>query len=93
MLFRSPFLSDRTKPFHNLSAAASYIRSIKGNFWVFFVTVDNVLATRNEFGFRYSADGKQRFPVIPVAYRTFFFGVSINLSKKADVPKEGKLDI
>ena len=37
----STFLSDRTKPFQNLSAAASYIRSIKGNFWVFFVCCSN----------------------------------------------------
>jgi hypothetical protein len=87
------FLSDRTKPFHNLSAAASYIRSIKGNFCVFFLTVDNVLGTKNEFGYRYSNDGKTRFPVIPTAYRTLFFGISVNLSKKADIPKEGKLDI
>jgi hypothetical protein len=87
------FLGDRTKPFTNLSLAASYIRSIKGNFWVFFMTLDNVLATKNEFGFRYSADGTKRFPVIPVAYRTLFFGVSINFSKKAEVPKEAKLDL
>ncbi len=87
------FLSDRTKPFTNLSLAASYIRPIKGNFWVFFVTVDNVLATKNEFGFRYSVDGTQRFPVIPVAYRTLFVGISTNFSKKAEVPKEGKLDL
>ncbi len=89
----SDFLSDRTKPFHNLSAAASYIHLKKRNVFVFFLTVDNVFATKNEFGFRYSADGKTRFPVIPAAYRTAFFGVSINISKKAEIPKEGKLDI
>jgi hypothetical protein len=87
------FLSDRTKSFNNLSLAASYIRSIKGNFFVFFLTIDNVLATKNEFGYRYSSDGKMRFPVIPALYRTLFFGVSFNISKKASIPKEGKLDI
>jgi hypothetical protein len=60
---------------------------------VFFLTVDNVLGIKNEFGYRYSNDGKTRFPVIPTAYRTLFFGISVNLSKKADIPKEGKLDI
>lgn len=89
----SAFLGDRTKPYNNLSAAASYIRSIKGNFWVFFLTVDNVLDIHNEFGFRYSTDGKTRYPVIPAAYRTIFFGLSINISKKAEVPKEGKLEL
>ena len=88
-----PFLGDRTKSFQNLSLAASHIRFIKGNFWVFFLNVDNVLAIKNEFGYRYSSDGKERFPVIPAAYRTFFFGFSVNISKKADVPKEGKLDL
>jgi CarboxypepD_reg-like domain/TonB-dependent Receptor Plug Domain len=87
------FLSGRTKAYTNLSFAASHIRAIKRSFIVFFMTVDNVLATKNEFGYRYSPDGTQRFVVTPVVYRTVFFGVSVNISRKADVPKEGKLDI
>ncbi len=87
------FLGDRTKPFTNVSFAASHIRAVKGSFLVFFMTVDNVLGRHNEFGFRYSSDGQSRFPVIPVAYRTIFFGVSVNISRHAEVPKEGKLDI
>ena len=87
------FLGDRTKAFTNVSIAASHIRAIKGSFLVFFLTIDNVLGRRNEFGFRYSSDGQSRFPVIPVAYRTLFFGVSMNISRNAEVPKEGKLDL
>ncbi|MBK8427037.1 MAG: TonB-dependent receptor [Lewinellaceae bacterium] len=87
------FLGDRTKAFTNVSIAASHIRAIKGSFLVFFLTIDNVLGRRNEFGFRYSSDGQSRFPVIPVAYRTLFFGVSMNISSNAEVPKEGKLDL
>ena len=86
-------LGDRTRPYTNISLAASHIRAIKGCFVVFFASMDNVLGTHNEFGFRYTSDGKSRFPVIPVAYRTAFFGVSINISRHADVPKEGKLDL
>lgn len=87
------FLGDRTKDFHNVSLAASHIRAVKGSFVVFFASVDNLFARKNEFGFRYSSDGLSRFPVIPVAYRTAFFGVSIMISRHAEVPKEGKLDI
>ncbi|MCA0238025.1 MAG: TonB-dependent receptor [Bacteroidetes bacterium] len=87
------FLGDRTKSFQNVSIAASHIRSIKGSWLVFFMTLDNVLGRKNEFGFRYSSDGQSRFPVIPVTYRTLFFGVSMNISRHADVPKESKLDL
>ncbi len=87
------FMSDRTKPYHNLSFAASHVRAIKGSFLVFFMSVDNVLGTHNEFGFRYSSDGQTRFPVIPVTYRTLFFGISVNISRHAAVPKESKLDL
>ena len=86
------FLGDRTRSFQNVSIAASHIRNIKGSWLVFFMSLDNVLGRHNEFGFRYSSDGLTRFPVIPVAYRTFFFGVSVNISRHAEVPKEGKLD-
>jgi hypothetical protein len=86
------FLSDRTKPFNDLSLAVSHIRAMRKAFVVFFASVDNILGIKNEFGFRYSADGSQRFPVRPVAYRTVFFGVSVALSRNPKVPKESKLD-
>lgn len=87
------FKPEYAKTFDNLSLAASYITTVKGNFMVFYATLDNVLGRKNVFGYRYSADGKQRFEVIPPAYRTIFFGVSINLSSGLAKPKEGNLDI
>ncbi|WP_428666706.1 TonB-dependent receptor [Runella sp.] len=87
------FKPEYAKTFDNLSLAASYITTIKGNFMVFYATLDNVLGRKNVFGYRYSADGKQRFEVIPPAYRTIFFGVSINLSSGLAKPKESNLDI
>lgn len=87
------FFGDRTKPYHNLSLAASHIRVLRKNYIVFFMSLDNVFGRHNEFGFRYSADGLTRFPVIPVSYRTLFFGVSATFSRhRAEMPKEGKLD-
>lgn len=86
------FTPEYTKPYQNVSLSASHIRTIKGNFMVFYATLDNLFARKNVFGYRYSADGKQRFDVIPPMYRTFFVGVSINLSKQLSKPKEADLD-
>ena len=86
------FVPEYTKPYENVSLSASHIRTIKGNLMVFYATLDNLFARKNVFGYRYSADGKQRFEVIPPMYRTFFVGVSINLSKQMSKPKEADLD-
>lgn len=86
------FTPTYTKPYENVSLSASYIRVIKGNFVVLYASLDNVFGRKNVFGYRYSADGKQRFEVIPPAYRTFFFGISINLSKQLAKPKEADLE-
>lgn len=80
------------KPFQNVSLSASYIKVIKGNFVVFYASLDNVFARKNVFCYRYSADGKQRFEVTPPVYRTFFFGISMNLSKQLGKPKEADLE-
>ncbi|MEZ4903700.1 MAG: TonB-dependent receptor [Spirosomataceae bacterium] len=87
------FKPEYTKSFENLSLVASYITSIKGNFAVFYMSLDNVLGRKNVFGYRYSTDGKQRFEVVPPVYRSLFFGVSINLSSGLNKPKEANLDI
>lgn len=86
------FTPTYTKPYENVSLSASYIRVIKGNFVVLYASLDNVFGRKNVFGYRYSADGKQRFEVIPPAYRTFFFGISMNLSKQLAKPKEADLE-
>lgn len=86
------FIPEYTKPYENVSLSASHIRTIKGNFVVFYATLDNLFARKNVFGYRYSADGKQRFEVIPPMYRTFFIGLSMNLSKQMTKPKEADLD-
>jgi hypothetical protein len=54
---------------------------VKRNYLVFYTTVDNVLGTRNVYGYRYSADGKSRAQVQPPAYRTVFAGVSLSFNK------------
>jgi hypothetical protein len=81
------FLTDLTPPVHNLSLSASKIMNIKGNFTVLYLSVDNLLNTRNVFTYRYTPDGKTRYAVGPQSYRSFFVGMQIMLSKKAVVGK------
>lgn len=84
---RATFLTDRTPSVHNLSLAASKIMTVKGNFTVIYLAVDNFLNTRNVFTYRYTPDGKTRYAVGPQSYRSFFVGMQIMLSKKAVVGK------
>lgn len=84
--------AETTPSFQNLSLTASYIKPIKNNFLVFYMALDNVLGRKNVFGYRYSADGKQRFEVTPLVYRTFFVGVSWTIGKLDRTPKEATLD-
>lgn len=83
---------ETTRPFQNLSLAASYIRVVKNQFIVFYVALDNVLGRKNSFGYRYSPDGKVRHAVIPPAYRTVFFGLSWSIGKLDRSPKEASLN-
>ncbi len=82
------FLADRTPQVHNLSFSASKIMTLKGNFAVVYLAVDNILNTRNVFTYRYTPDGKTRHAIGPQSYRSFFVGMQIMLSKKARVTRE-----
>lgn len=75
------FLGDKTSSYQNLSLQVSHVRSFGKWFAVFYVSVDNVLNRKNIFGYRYSADGQSRYPMLPAMYRTIFAGVNISLSK------------
>ena len=77
----SVFLGDRTPSYQNLALQVSHLRSFGKWFAVFYVSVDNVLNRKNIFGYRYSADGQNRYPIEPALYRTIFAGVNISLSK------------
>jgi hypothetical protein len=77
----SVFLGDKTPAYQNLALQVSHLRSFGKWFAVFYVSVDNVLNKKNIFGYRYSADGQDRYPILPAMYRTIFAGVNISLSK------------
>lgn len=81
-----------TKPFENVSLMASHIKQVGGHFLVFYATLDNALGRKNNFGYRYSADGSERYAVKPLMYRTFFFGLSWTIGKLNGRSREAELE-
>lgn len=75
------FLGDQTPDYHNLALQVSYLRSFGKWFSVFYISVDNVTNNKNVFGYRYSSDGQNRFPIEPAMYRSIFAGVNFSLTK------------
>lgn len=74
------FLNDRVPHFENISLNISYVTTIKKVFAVFYAGVDNVTNRKNIFGYRYSTDSTQRFPIEPALYRSVFVGMNFSLS-------------
>lgn len=75
------FLADRAPDYQNLSVSLSFLATIKKMFTVIYISVDNITNRHNILGYRYSPDGQQKYPVIPQAYRTIFFGINLSLTK------------
>jgi hypothetical protein len=77
----SEFLGDRTPDYHSLSIAVNYLTHIKKWFTVLYAGVDNVTNQHNVFGYRYSADGANRYPQYPALFRSYFVGAHFSLSE------------
>ena len=75
------FLGDKAPAYHNLSLSISYLTTIRKMFTVIYLSIDNITDQHNILGYRYSADGSSRYPVIPSTYRTIFFGINLSLTK------------
>lgn len=82
------FLSERTPDVHNTSIWVNYLTNIKGNFMVIYLSVDNILGTKNVYNYRYSADGKTRTEITPPAYRMIMVGTYITISRKKVLPSD-----
>jgi CarboxypepD_reg-like domain/TonB-dependent Receptor Plug Domain len=75
------FMTDRTPDYHNFSITVNYLRSVKKWFTVIYAGIDNITNQHNVFGYRYSADGTQRYAQVPALYRSFFIGINMSLSE------------
>ena len=73
------FLGDKTKAYHQLGINASYLTSLFGHFTVIYVAVTNPFGFDQVFGFEYSEDGSERFPIRPGMKRTAFVGLFISI--------------
>ncbi|MGA0557833.1 TonB-dependent receptor [Larkinella sp. VNQ87] len=81
------FLGDKTRPYSSLSLNMSYVRRLSRAFLVLYASGENVLGTRNSYGYRYTPDGTQKFAVVPPFYRFFFVGAVLSLTRKAIDPE------
>ncbi len=88
----SNFLSERTPDVHNVSFGTNYLTNIKGHFMVIYLSVDNVLGTERIYNYRYSADGKTRTSITPIANRMILVGTYITISKKKVLPEDMRKD-
>jgi hypothetical protein len=75
------FMSSHTPSINNISASVSYLMTIGRFFSVVYFSVDNLFGWENIYGYRYSYDGQQRYPVRPAIDRWIFFGANISLTQ------------
>lgn len=84
---KAHFLQDKTPAFNNVALTVAYLHSFGRWFTVFYVSIDNILDTRNVFGYRYRFDSSNavvqgsRTAIVPALYRTIFFGANFSLTK------------
>ncbi len=75
------FYGDRAPDYQSLSANMSYLLTIGKLFAVAYISVDNLTGRKNIYGYNYSFDGHQRYPILPAVYRTIYAGFTISLTK------------
>ncbi len=75
------FMHSRTPSINNVSLSISYLATFGPWFAVFYASVDNIFGWKNIYGYRYSSDGQQRYPVRPAIDRWIFFGANISLTQ------------
>lgn len=68
----------RTIPYQNFSISINYLPFIEkqtaNSFTVFVFSVNNVLGSKQVFGYNYSANGLHKQPILPPARTFYFFG-------------------
>ncbi|TDW96401.1 TonB-dependent receptor [Dinghuibacter silviterrae] len=81
------FFGDRASAYQNISGKVSYLATFHRVFAAFYVNVDDLTNYRNVLGYRYSADGAVKVPVLPPQNRSVLFGVYLSLTafKKDDL--------
>jgi hypothetical protein len=78
------FMSDRTRPFNDMSINCSHLTNIFGNFTIIYFSCSNLMGFNNIYGYHYEKepDGSgiyQKHAIQPYAKRTFIIGVFISI--------------
>jgi hypothetical protein len=68
--------SERLPDFDRIDLSFNRLEFIHNQLWVPYVSINNVLNTKNTYGYTYSADYRQKFPLPSLLRRTLYFGVS-----------------
>jgi hypothetical protein len=77
----SIFLNDHVAAYENLAMTASYLRTFKKKvFAVFYLSLDNMLNTKNILGYRFASDGTKS-EIKPPLYRAVFIGANFSFSQ------------
>jgi len=79
--FNPTFLGDRTPDYNNLALTVVYLKSFGKWFTAMYASLDNITNAHNVFGYRYSNDGTQRYPMVPALYRSIFVGINVSLTQ------------
>lgn len=75
------FLGDTGPPIHNIALSVSYLATIGRWFSVVYLSMDNIFNWKNIYGYRYSADGQQRYEILPAVDRWIFAGINLSLTQ------------
>lgn len=78
------FLSDKTKPFNDISINVSYLTQLFGNFTIVYFSCENIFGFNNIFGYNYEAEPDasgifRSHPIQPFAKRTFIAAIFISI--------------
>lgn len=78
------FMSDRTRPYNDISFSMSYLTRLLGNFTIVHCSCSNVFGFNNTFGYHFEQEPDdtgtyQAHPIQPYAKRTFIIAVFISI--------------
>lgn len=78
------FMSDRTRPYNDISFSLSYLTRLLGNFTIIHCSCSNVFGFNNTFGYHFEQEPDdtgtyQAHPIQPYAKRTFIIAVFISI--------------
>lgn len=68
----------KTIDFNSLSLSVNYLTSLGKAFGVFVFSVNNVLNSKQVFGYQYSLDGNHKVEILPPARQFFFAGIFLS---------------